>query len=188
MPPRRVVRRGGTGTLGFEEIRGGERVRTGIRLVGTLLMAGAVAGCASALGGGRACTEIGVPVGVALEVAPPDAAGVRSAEVEVCWDGRCRSSEVELSESTESVDEGCEDGTCGARSVPTGGRHGFAFVEGLPAEPVEVRLALLGEDGEELLTDTVTVTPEMLEPNGPGCGEGGPQAGVVVEDGALRER
>ncbi|MEV2275372.1 hypothetical protein AB0I72_07280 [Nocardiopsis sp. NPDC049922] len=166
-------------------------VRVAVRWVGALFLAGAVAGCASALGEGRACTEIGVPVGVSLDVAPSDAAAVRTAEVEVCWDGRCRGSEIELSESAESVDEGCEEGAegaCTARSAPTGGLTGFAPVDDLPTDPVEVRVALRGEGGEELFTDTVTATPGMLEANGPGCGEGGPQTGVVVRDGALRER
>ncbi|WP_017599917.1 hypothetical protein [Nocardiopsis lucentensis] len=163
-------------------------MRAGVHGFGALILVGAVAGCASTFGGGGVCTEIGVPVGVSLDVAPSDAAGARSAEVEVCWDGRCRGSEVELSESTESVDEGCEDGACTARSVPTGGQHGFAFVDALPTDPVEVGVVLLGDGGTELFTGTTTVTPQMLEANGPGCAEGGPQAGVVVEDGTLRER
>ncbi|MFI6575841.1 hypothetical protein ACIBFB_08565 [Nocardiopsis sp. NPDC050513] len=166
-------------------------VRAAGRWAGALFLAGAVAGCASALGEGRGCTEIGVPVGVSLDVAPSDAAAVRTAAVEVCWDGRCRGSETALQESTEAVGETCEegpDGACTASFAPTGGRSGFVAVEDLPTDPVEVRVALRGEDGAELFADTVTATPETLEANGPGCGEGGPQTGVVVEDGALRER
>ncbi|WP_051065454.1 hypothetical protein [Nocardiopsis potens] len=154
---------------------------------GALLLLGAVAGCAAA-GGDRTCTAMGVPVGVALDIAPEDAAGVRAAEMEVCWDGECREPGIELSDSSESVDQGCEGGVCSAESVPTGGKHAFASVEDLPEAPVGVRVRLLGDDGEELFDETVTATPEMLEANGPGCGEGGPQAGVEIEDGALRER
>ncbi|MFW5419829.1 hypothetical protein J0910_24730 [Nocardiopsis sp. CNT-189] len=131
---------------------------------------------------------MGVPVGVSLDIAPEDAAGVRAAEMEVCWDGECREPDIELSDSGESVDQGCEGGVCSAESVPTGGKHAFAAVDGLPEAPVEVRVRLLGDGGEELLGEAVTATPEMLEANGPGCGEGGPQASVEVADGALRER
>ncbi|MFC7744490.1 hypothetical protein ACFQXA_31495 [Nocardiopsis composta] len=68
------------------------------------------------------------------------------------------------------------------------GKHAFASLDGLPEAPVEVHVRLLGEDGEELFDDTAAVTPETVQANGPGCGEGGPQAGVRIEDGALRER
>ncbi|MFI6322460.1 hypothetical protein ACIBG8_33325 [Nonomuraea sp. NPDC050556] len=73
-------------------------------------------------------------------------------ELEVCWSGSCRTAKV---------------------------TSGFARVEGLPENPVEVRVA-----GRK-----VTVTPKPVYPNGKDCGGLGPQAKVVVEqDGSVHER
>lgn len=101
------------------------------RRAGALVLLGAVAGCAAA-GAGKACTEIGVPTGVSLDVAPEDASGVHAAEMEVCWDGECREPGVSLEDSRESADQGCDDGACSAKAVPTGGKHAFASLDGLP--------------------------------------------------------
>ncbi|GAA3724157.1 hypothetical protein HDA32_002887 [Spinactinospora alkalitolerans] len=150
----------------------------------------ALTACGAAAGSGVGCTMPAAVVGVSLDVEESDAAGVAEAAMEVCWDGRCREPEVLLSPATSAQPEECEegpDGACGASMVPTGGLHGIAQVPDLPAEPVEVRVVLSDHGGRDVLDERITVTPEMIH-NGPDCGADGPQAGVVVEDGGLRER
>ena len=69
----------------------------------------------------------------------------------------------------------CWSGSCRDYPVdPTG----FAEIPGLPATPVDVTVA----------GHTAQVTPRLLYPNGPGCGAGGPQAGLVLDAAGLRPR
>lgn len=75
-----------------------------------------------------------------------------ASQLEVCWSGGCRTAKVE---------------------------SGFARVEGLPQEPVEVRVG----------AQKTVVTPKLVYPNGEHCGGLGPQAAVIVEqDGSVHER
>jgi hypothetical protein len=133
----------------------------------------------------RECTLIGTPTGVSLEIEPPFAARVARASMTVC-PGACRAADVGLFPSTTASPGGCSDGTCGARAVRTGGMHGFATVPGLAKRPVRVSVVLWDAAGARVLTGSVTVTPKGLFPNGPHCGEAGPQARVVVAGGRLR--
>jgi hypothetical protein len=67
--------------------------------------------------------------------------------------------------------------------IPTGGKHGFAELPGLPASPVRVTLTLDGGRPQ-----TLEVRPAFLYPNGPNCGGGGPQAQLIVgPDGVATE-
>ncbi|MGH3520751.1 MAG: hypothetical protein ACRDQ7_25925 [Haloechinothrix sp.] len=143
---------------------------------------------ASAGSGAQACTEIGTPVGIGLDVEPPLAAKVSAASLEACWDGSCRTAEVELFPSTAPAQTGCVGDVCSAELRPTKGKHGFADLADLPEEPVEVTVALTGKGGVTVLERTLEVTPRMQFPNGPDCGGAGTQAGVVVSGaGAVRD-
>ncbi|WP_336205592.1 hypothetical protein [Nonomuraea sp. LPB2021202275-12-8] len=133
------------------------------------------------------CTGIGTPVGVGVTVKAPLAGQVRDAELEICWSGSCRRPGLELFPSTAASGQTCTGDTCSAVMEPTGDKHGFAGVEGLPKSPVRVRLTLRDAGGDELLDRTLQVTPKGRFPNGPKCGEGGPNAQLVAEPGAVRE-
>ncbi|MEJ2853035.1 MULTISPECIES: hypothetical protein [unclassified Saccharothrix] len=142
------------------------------------------------VGAGRTCTAIGALVGLGVDVEPTT---VETGSIEVCWDGRCVTPALDLFPASKSVGGTCTgdspDDVCSASAVPTGGKHAYVTVPDLPAKPVTVSLRLVDQAGATVVDQTVTVTPKMVEPNGPGCGTGGPQAGVVVgPDGSVRER
>ncbi|MGW4061699.1 hypothetical protein ACWEGE_25710 [Amycolatopsis sp. NPDC004747] len=152
-------------------------------VLGFAVLATAVAGCA---GPERACTAIGVPIGISLSVPAPN--GVSKATLEACWRGQCVTRDVGLYPETSAGATTCTgtgpDSSCGTSMVPTGGLHGFADIPGLPAEPVKVTVRF--DDGKP---HTVEVTPALTEANGPGCGKDGPQAQLVAgPDHELRVR
>lgn len=144
--------------------------------------------CGTTAGSGeRACTEIGTPVGIGLEISRAQAEA-DTASVEACWDQTCRTVAVELRASTAATRSTCQGEVCSAETVPTGGKNGFAAIEGLPREPVRVTLTLR-DGGRAVLERTATVTPTLLYPNGVECPGGGPQARLVVDaKGALTQR
>ncbi|MEV5825286.1 hypothetical protein AB0L25_06910 [Spirillospora sp. NPDC052242] len=141
------------------------------------------AGC----GGETFCTLELVPQGVRVEVRPPDAARIESASLQVCWDGVCRTPGIELGPSTTSVPQGCDgegpDAVCSASASPDGGKTGFAQVEGLPGEPVEVRIALRDGRGEAVIEKRLRVTPKGDDSECPQ----GPQARLIVAGGDVTE-
>ncbi|MEO3791497.1 hypothetical protein ABGB14_14935 [Nonomuraea sp. B10E15] len=148
------------------------------------LFAALPAGCSE----GTPCTLIGTPVGVSVMVRAPVAAQADTAEMEVCWDGACRRAVAELRTVRRAGEETCDGDTCSVTAVPTADKSGFGTVEGLPKRPVEVRLTLKGAGSEPVAEHAVTVTPKGRFPNGPGCGEGGPNVVLTVEaDGTVRE-
>ncbi|MEU8106939.1 hypothetical protein AB0C18_24785 [Nonomuraea muscovyensis] len=149
------------------------------RLVPALALAATLTGCG--LAEPPSCTLIGTPVGVGVTVEPPLAARVASAAVEVCWDGACHRPRLELHPETRPGAQTCAGENCSVTMEPTGGRAGFADVAGLPKRPVRVRVTLRDSRGEQLADTTIEVTPEGRFPNGPDCGEGGPNAAVVVD-------
>ncbi|MEV0233947.1 hypothetical protein [Nonomuraea sp. NPDC050786] len=143
-----------------------------------------LSGCASQHG----CTAIGAPVGISVRVDAPLADMVTAAELTACWDGSCRTAKPELHQDTTVASQTCDGEACGAELKPTGGKQGFADVTGLPKAPVKVKLRLKGRSGEAVVESELTVTPEGLFPNGPACGEGGPQAAIAVSgSGAVSE-
>ncbi|WP_216216630.1 hypothetical protein [Amycolatopsis aidingensis] len=160
------------------------------RQVLVLLGAAALAGCGadSGTGGGRACTDIGTPVGIAVDVREPLASTVDSAAIEVCWRDSCHTPELTLRPSQGVVSSTCAGEVCGAQAAPTGELHGFATVPELPMALVRVTLTLTGEGGTTVLTDSAEVEPAMRYPNGPDCPGGGPQAAVVAQEDGVRPR
>jgi hypothetical protein len=153
----------------------------------------AACGDGSPLGGGRACTGIGTPVGVSVDIDSGYAAKVGAAKLQVCWDGTCRTSNVELSPSSRGSALPCTGtgptAVCGAQAVPTGGKNGFATVTDLPVKPVDATLTLTDPAGAPLAERALRITPKLLYPNGPDCGSGGPQTGLTVSpDGTVSER
>ncbi|MFE9748480.1 hypothetical protein ACFYOT_26535 [Saccharothrix saharensis] len=155
--------------------------------LGVLVLA---TGCGLVEAGSAGCTLIGTPVGVSVDVEHPDAV---SATIEVCWDGSCATPSLELYPSSRAVETTCTgtspDDSCSARSEPTGGRHGFATLPELPAKPVTATLRLLDQSGSSLVDRNITLTPEMVYPNGPDCPAAGPQARISVgADGSVTER
>lgn len=149
------------------------------RLVVIIALAALLTGCAQE----RACTDIGAATGIGVTLQPPLAGSVRRAELEVCWDGRCQRPALELFPAQAAGQQTCTGSECSVKSTPTGGKHGMADIPGLPKRPVRVTLALYDEASTKLLDRTVEVTPKGVFPNGPQCGELGPQGGLVV-DGA----
>ncbi|SEB45186.1 hypothetical protein SAMN04489727_1862 [Amycolatopsis tolypomycina] len=150
-------------------------------LVGFAVLAAVTTGCAGAgAGPEQACTAIGMPVGISLSIPSPD--GVTKATLEACWRGQCVTRDLGLYPETSAGATTCTgtgpDDSCGTSARPTGGLHGFADIPGLPAEPVKVTVRF--DDGKP---HTVEVTPAFGEPNGPGCGTGGPQAQLVAGEG-----
>lgn len=157
------------------------------RLLTITALCAALTGCA--LFEPRACTMIGTSVGVSMDIKAPLAARVAHAEVEVCWSGRCRTSKAMVNQGSRTVEETCSGDTCSARAEPTADKWGFADVADLPKSPVELRVILRDGKNAQILSVKGTVTPKGQFPNGPDCGEGGPQAGVTIEgDGTMRER
>ncbi|QXJ25013.1 hypothetical protein AGRA3207_006445 [Actinomadura graeca] len=165
-------------------------------LTKTVVLAGAMlalAACGSeSAGSGRPCTLVGAVPGVSVDVRPPFAARVASVSLRVCWDRACQSPRVELTRTSKAVSAGCDgegpDAACGASMSPDGGQGGFARVEGLPRTPVQAFLVLRDGRGRRLLDRRVDLTPRVTFPNGPHCGEGPPQAGLVVADGRVTVR
>lgn len=138
------------------------------------------AACGSPGGaGGLACLDIGMPVGIGLDISAPAAATIASARMEACWAGTCTARPVELSPSTGPVGTGCAgsglSGMCSAQTAPTGGKSGFADFPGLPATPIRVTVTFDGGRARSL-----DVTPSFSRPGGPGCESLGPQAHLVV--------
>ncbi|WP_167165734.1 hypothetical protein [Saccharomonospora amisosensis] len=152
-----------------------------------------VASCGASVGSGgqRPCTEIGVRVGIGVDIDAGLAA--EAATLRTCWGGSCRTYPVDLFQSTAATDSTCAgdrpDDVCSARLRPTGGQHGFADIADLPERPVEVTLTVTGAGGERLAHRTLSVTPTPVYPNGPDCGAGGPQSNLVVDPrGMVSER
>ncbi|URN02210.1 hypothetical protein LUW74_01645 [Actinomadura madurae] len=153
----------------------------------------ALAACgAGGEGAGRPCTAIGSMPGLRLAVPAPDAARIDTASLRVCWNGECREPRIELHPTSTTVSTGCDgdepDAVCGASASHDGGKAGFAQVEGLPKEPVRVTVKLRDADGRTVLDQSLDVTPKATFPNGPGCGEGRPQAVLTVANGRVGVR
>jgi hypothetical protein len=142
----------------------------------------AVTACGSPAGSGglRACTTIGTPVGVGIDLEPAVAVKVDSVTLVTCWASTCDTQDVYLSPSTAAASTTCTgdkpSDSCSARMTPTGGKHGFANLPGLPSAPIQVTVRLSGFPEQ-----TLDVTPKMAYPNGPDCDAGGPQANLLVD-------
>ncbi len=135
------------------------------------------------------CTLIGTVQGFILNIDPAFAAKVGDATISACWDGVCRTPSVPLSPSSEMVDDGCRGQVCGAHAVPTDGRFAVIDVPDLPIKSVQITLNLIGISGDLLSSQTITVVPKLVYPNGRDCDEGTPQADLVVAaDGTLHAR
>jgi hypothetical protein len=149
-------------------------------------------------GRGQECPAIGYRQGVGLEIEPPFAKGVASAELKVCWDGECHEADVVLNETRDTISTPCEgegsddsDAACGATAgPPNGGQYGFVDISELPGKPVRVTVVLRSAAGEVVLDKQVTVTPKAPQADDSGCGGGTGrfQTGLIVSDGQVRER
>lgn len=127
---------------------------------------------------------MGARTGIGVDIDAAVAGGVNAAELTVCWDNACRTSPINLFPSTRTVTEGCEEGVCSARQVPTGGKHGFVDIRDLPVNPVDVTLSMTDLRGSKVVAQTLSLTPKPSYPNGPDCGAGGPAAGITVDANA----
>jgi hypothetical protein len=161
-----------------------------------LAAATTLSGCGASAGVTRACTQIGVPVGVNVEVRAPFAEDVHMATLHVCWDGKCVTPPLELHTSSVAGDTTCignrPEDSCSAQvssaQTPSSNadKSGFASIPDLPARPVEATLTL---DDPQPREREIQLHPKMHFPNGPLCQGGGPQAGLVVSgDGSVHER
>lgn len=159
-----------------------------------LLFLVAVTGCGAGPGGvgSEACTEIGAPTGVGVDVAAPIAGKVTGGTLEVCWDGECVRRDLQLMNSTEAGDTTCTgDGptdACSAQLGENGRKNAFVDVQNLPQAPVRATLTLTGTDGQ-VLQQEAGATPAATYPNGPDCPPGGVQAHLVVDaSGSVQQR
>ncbi|RZS43623.1 hypothetical protein EV193_102604 [Herbihabitans rhizosphaerae] len=155
---------------------------------GTLLV-----GCGNSPAAPRACTLMAALNGITVDIDPPLADQVLSASIRACWATACRDETVPLSPATRSAPTTCTGNAptdvCGAQALPTGGKHGFVNLAGMPDSPVEVTLTLRSADTEPLVHKQLTVDPVMANPNGPGCGGDAAQAGLIVTaDKQVRQR
>jgi hypothetical protein len=159
----------------------------------TMITMLAACGNGSQSGIGRACTSIGVRVGIGLDVKAPFAAKVGKVKLSACWAESCTTPVVELYQSSRSAGTTCTgtgpDAVCGTSAVPTEDKNGFADLPQLPAGPVTVTLTMLDTTGGTLSEQNLVITPKTVFPNGPECGGGMPQAGLIVSsDGTVSER
>jgi hypothetical protein len=122
-------------------------------------------GSGAADGGARACTAMGSPSGVAIEVDPALVAKVDRGAFDVCWNGDCRSYPIAFNKMPDT----------------------FADVPGLPAHEVEVTVRIHDHSGAEVLERTLAVTPVPTYPNGRECGADGVRVLLLVDaNGAVR--
>lgn len=156
-------------------------------MVGALMAGVAVVATAAHCGTETICTMDLAPPGIRVEVRPSDAARVETVSLRVCWDDACETARIELGPTTVSVPQGCDgggpDAVCSASASPDGGKAGFVQVDGLPGEPVEVRMELRDAAGEEVLGARLRVTPKGSEGDCPT----GPQARLIVAGGHVTE-
>lgn len=128
------------------------------------------------------CTLAAASEGVSVRVDATLVTQVTDATMIACWDGTCRPYPLELRGMREWVDS--VDGPLDTR--PVSPRPNFVEIRDLPTTPVVVNLVFRDRQGNTLFNERTTVTPELMYPNGPRCGGGGPQAQVVVHaDGSL---
>jgi len=139
-----------------------------MRLLATaVLVLTATTACSSgaADGAARACTAMGSPSGITIEVDPGMVPRVDRGTFDVCWDGDCRSYPIAFNKMPET----------------------FADIPGLPTGEVEVTVQILGRSGAEVLERTLTVTPVPTYPNGRECGADGVRVLLLVDaKGAVR--
>lgn len=138
------------------------------------------------------CTLIAAPAGISVDVAAEAAEPVSGGTLEACWAGDCVTRDLKFRPATTATASTCSgdgpDDVCSAQVQQTGDKHAFAESADLPQAPVRVVLTLTGAAGQVLERD-LEVTPEPRYPNGPQCGGGGAQAGLVVDaSGEVRER
>jgi hypothetical protein len=155
-------------------------------LLAMLLAAVTACGAPAGSGGEVACTAIGTPVGIGIDVSP-HADKADSATLVACWQAGCTTRTVRLYPTSGDGTTTCTgdkpSDSCSVGQIPTGGKDGFADLPGLPASPVRVTLTLEGGRPQ-----TLEVTPAFSYPNGPNCGGGGPQAQLIVgPDGVVTE-
>ncbi|WP_264796234.1 hypothetical protein [Arthrobacter mangrovi] len=150
----------------------------------------AVTACGASLGsGGRACTEIGAAPGVSLTVAREFVPEVKAATLEICWQGTCRRSAVDLYPGQDTVDLGCDtaapEGSCSATSTPNGTLTGFAAVPQLPEGQVRAAATITRLDGTETETGALETATRMVYPNGEQCPGAVPQLGLTLDHAGL---
>lgn len=146
------------------------------RLVAAVGILTALPGCAAE----RACTLVGAPAGISIRVDAPLAGRVSAAELTACWNGSCRRTRVELHPAGGIVRQSCEGTDCTAELGPKGGKQGFGDLAELPKARVDAVLRLEGRAGATVVERRLTLTPKAVFPNGPDCGEAGPQAVITV--------
>jgi hypothetical protein len=144
---------------------------------------------------GRPCTQMAALRGFGIEVDPAIGPRVETAKLTLCWDGSCRTQALELHPSTGPVITSSPPSSSPNAPVsatpgpPTGGKFSYAEIPDLPTKPVAVELELVASDGKTVLKASASVTPRMVEANGPGCGESGPTGSLAVAaDGTLRSQ
>ena len=143
-------------------------MRAGLML---LLLGVLLTGCTEPLG--RACTEMGLVTGVEVDTGALDLpAGVTG---RVCLDDECTDVAVDAALITTDrviehcVDVQCTDTTVAATPPPPAG---VSWQRPIPdVETVQVTLTLTDAAGAVLWSGSAAVDTEVVEPNGPGCGQ-----------------
>ncbi|WP_051479030.1 hypothetical protein [Arthrobacter sp. H5] len=131
---------------------------------------------------GRACTEMGALHGFSLTIAKEMTPDITDPVLEVC-DSTCRTLPIELTEGSDTVEQGCTgdnpEDSCSAISVPNGTL--VASINDPTLTTAEVTLTLTNGSTEY----TLTATPEMVYPNGQDCPAAGPQLSLLLAQDRL---
>lgn len=126
---------------------------------------------------GRACTEMGALRGYTLTIAKDMVGDISDPVLEAC-DTTCRTLPIELTEGSDTVDQGCTgDGpedSCSAISVPNGTL--VASINDPDLTTAEVTLTLINGSTEY----AITATPKMVYPNGEDCPGAEPQLNLLL--------
>ncbi|WP_143674444.1 MULTISPECIES: hypothetical protein [Streptomyces] len=163
-------------------------------------------GCAGFVGDTHICTLRDAPSGFRVEVDPELANRVADATLTACWDGICRQRTLQLRETwSEEPPEPLTPGNpVMTTESPTATENpavsppqtpepfiwpGFAVVDDLPGKPIHVTLVFTNQQGATVLDRPISVTPQLIYPNGRNCSPGGHQAHLTVTgDGSLIPR
>ena len=135
-----------------------------------LLLIGVVlTGCTGPIGGG--CTEMFLVTGVEVDTGALDLpAGVTG---RVCLDDECADVAVDAAPVTTSgVIEACVHDQCTTMDATPLPPAGVSWERPIPdVETVQVTLTLTDAAGAVLWSGSAAVDTEVVEPNGPGCGQ-----------------
>lgn len=175
-------------------------MRHNVGLAPPLAALALLTGCGCSTGDTHACTLMGAPDGIRVEVHPDLANRVADAVLTVCWDDTCqkRALQVRKASPEEPATPGNRLMITDSATAPQGPAastppahepsnwSGFAGIRDLPGKPVQVTLVFKNQRGATVLDRQISTTPQPTYPNGRNCSPGGHQARLkVTAEGSL---